>query len=166
MALTLFYPTPSFLKAFEACQDTVLKRDVEGRLKKLEDKFKWTGIKKGLHYYTPDVLVLKIFGEHNSRVVIQRQEFKGVMLYFLRLFFDKSHYAKWRNEVEPIVRSGIWEKMNPLSINDLNAAFESYQQNLSVYQLLFKQQRVCSTSIIPAYMQQDWFFRQLQYKNG
>jgi hypothetical protein len=166
MALTIFYPTQPFLKAFETCQDAVLKRDVEGRLKKLEDKFKWTGVKKGLYYYTPDVLVLKIFGEHNARIVIQRQEFKGVMLYFLRLFFDKSHYTKWRNEVEPIIRSGIWEKMHPLSIHDLNAAFELYQQNLSVYQLLFKRERIRETAVVPAYLQQEWFFRQLQYKRG
>lgn len=110
--------------------------------------------------------MLKIFGEHNARIVIQRQEFKGVMLYFLRLFFDKSHYTKWRNAVEPIVRSGIWEKINPLSINDLNAAFELYQQNLSVYQLLFKQERRRETAVVPAYLQQEWFFKQLQYKRG
>lgn len=163
MAMTIFYRTQQFQKDFVACHDNVLKQEIEVRLEKLEKQPNIGSIQNLLDRYAPHIFVMKIFGQHNARVIIQEQKFKGAILYFIRCFFEKSRYDEWRNLIEPKIRSGLWQKSTPLSTHDLETAFGQYQTKKMFHQSRFEHQRVRETQEVPAYMRQNWFFRQLQY---
>ncbi|MBL7816113.1 MAG: hypothetical protein JNL70_13935 [Saprospiraceae bacterium] len=166
MSITIFYRTQQFQKDFDACADTVLKQEIEIRLEKLEKQPDTFAIHNLLHRYAPHVFVMKIFGQHNARIVIQEQKFKGAILYFIRLLFDKSQYAEWRDWIKPNIYSGLWVKKAPLSKYELEMAFGQYQKKETANKIIFRQKRVRDTKSVPAYMNQDWFFRELQYANS
>ena len=162
--VTLFRTQP-FLDTLADCPNESLKVRVEERLKSLEtipsDKLP---LSNSLQQYASKIIIMKFFGDLNSRVILQKEKVKDATIYFIRMFIEPSRYDYWRREIESDIP--LWIRKHPLSREELKAGLADHQKKITYHKTLFYQQKNRQT--VPEYMQQwfeqDWF-KQVQYRS-